>query len=191
MNYQAFKKIKAIENGYKKLLKETYPRLTEDSGIYSFTRVDNDTGIKYAYVGQAKHLLSRIAQHLAGRQSHIDRSLYTRGLGSSGEWKLGWRYTDESALDEEERTSIRKAAEQGFQLYNKNSGGQDKGKSALGDSEGIGGYRKGKAAGEEKLRLKVKEYFDKYLDPVIKGAPNKIKERKLEEFKNFIGESND
>lgn len=191
MNYQAFKKIKAIENGYKKLLKETYPGLKEDSGIYSFTRVDKDTGIKYAYVGQAKHLLSRIAQHLAGRQSHIDRSLYTRGLGMSGEWKLGWRYTDESALDEEERTSIRKAAEQGFQLYNKTSGGQDKGKSALGDSEGIGGYRKGKAAGEEKLRLKVKEYFDKYLDPVIKGAPNKIKERKLEEFKNFIGESND
>lgn len=191
MNYQAFKKIKAIESGYKKLLKETYPGLTEDSGIYSFTRVDNDTGIKYAYVGQAKHLLSRLAQHLAGRQSHIDRSLYTRGWGSSGEWKLGWRYTDESALDEEERTFIRKAAEQGFQLYNKTSGGQDKGKSALGDSEGIGGYRKGKAAGEEKLRLKVKEYFDKYLDPVIKGAPNKIKERKLEEFKNFIGESND
>ena len=187
MNYQAFKKIKAIENGYKKQLKETYPNLTEDSGIYCFTRVDNDTGIKYAYVGQAKHLLSRLAQHLAGRQSHIDRSLLKRGWGESGEWQLGWRYVPEPDVDDAERENIKAAANKSYQLLNRQSGGKNSGRTNLGESEGIGGYRKGKAAGEEKLRLKVKEYFDKYLDPVMKGKPNKLKERKLEEFKTFIG----
>lgn len=80
MNYQAFKKIKAIENGYKRLLKETYPRLTEDSGIYSFTRVDNDTGIKYAYVGQAKHLCRGLRNTLRG-DSRISIGRYILAVG--------------------------------------------------------------------------------------------------------------
>ena len=189
MNYNAFKKIKAVEATYKKQLKGLFPTLTEESGIYAFTRMDEKTGIKHAYVGQAKHLLSRLAQHMAGRQSHIDRSLHNRGLAKNGgQWQLGWSYCAESELDERERAFIQKAAQSGFQLYNKTSGGQGEGKAQLGDSEGIGGYRKGKAAGEAQLRRKIKEYFDKYLTVGVQEPTNKIKERKLEEFKNFIGE---
>lgn len=189
MNYNAFKKIKAIENAYKRKLQAQFPTLTEESGIYIFTRTDEVTGIKYAYVGQAKHLLSRLAQHMAGRQSHIDRSLYNRGLAKDGgQWQLGFSYCAETELDERERENIQKAAQLSFQLYNKTSGGQGEGKAQLGDSEGVGGYRKGKAAGEAQLRRKVKEYFDKYLTVSVKEPTNKIKERKLEEFKNFIGD---
>lgn len=189
MKYTAFKKIKAVEAIYKKQLQRLFPTLTEESGIYVFSRKDEVTGIKHAYVGQAKHLISRLAQHLAGRQSHIDRSLYNRGLAKNGgQWQLGFSYCAESELDARERSLIQKAAQAGFQLYNKTSGGQGEGKAQLGDSEGIGGYRKGKAAGEAQLRRKVKEYFDKYLMVGVQEPTNKIKERKLEEFKNFIGE---
>ena len=49
----------------------------EDSGIYVFTRQEN--GFKYAYVGQAKHILTRLAQHLNGYQ-HIDLSIKNTAL---------------------------------------------------------------------------------------------------------------
>ena len=51
----------AIENNYKKKLLGICPTLNDNSGIYFLTREDSN-GFKYAYIGQAKHILSRLAQ---------------------------------------------------------------------------------------------------------------------------------
>ena len=75
------RKAKAIEAKNKKRLLAIDPYLDEGSGIYFLVRKD-ENGIKYAYIGQAKHLLTRLAQHLSGYQ-HIDLSLKKHGLYSS------------------------------------------------------------------------------------------------------------
>ena len=61
MDYQKFKQAKAIEQKNKKKLLEINPKLDDQSGIYFLIRIDED-GIKYAYIGQAVHLITRLAQ---------------------------------------------------------------------------------------------------------------------------------
>ena len=73
MDYNKFKQAKAIEAKNKKRLLEVNPYLNEGSGIYFLTRTD-ENGFKYAYVGQAVHILTRLAQHMVGYQ-HIDLSI--------------------------------------------------------------------------------------------------------------------
>ena len=54
------------------------------------------------------------------------------------------------------------------------------------------GYYQGVAFGKNRAVQEIKTYFDKYLDFVIKGKPNKIKERKLKEFEELLkGENED
>ena len=50
--------------------------LKDESGIYILTRYD-DNGFKFAYVGQAKKVLTRLAEHPMGYKQHIDFSLRT------------------------------------------------------------------------------------------------------------------
>ena len=195
MNYTAFRKAKAIESANKRVLLDKYPGLTEESGIYIFTRVDLTSGIRYAYVGQAQHLLTRVAQHLSEHKQHIDNSLHKRKLFHARDnpegWVLSWKKCPPDKLNEQEQETIKLCAKNGYQLLNRTTGSQGSEKKAMDGGEGIGGYRKGKAAGEVQLRKRVKEYFDKWLDVSVKPPTNKIKERKLEEFKNFIGDDND
>ena len=73
MSYQDIRKAKAIECKNKMKLLTVNPKLDDNSGIYFLTREDENE-IKYAYVGQAKHILTRLVQHLVGYQ-HIDLSL--------------------------------------------------------------------------------------------------------------------
>ena len=54
MNYR---QVKAIEKKNKERVLALHPSVPETSGIYIFYRREN--GFKYAYVGQAKHILSR------------------------------------------------------------------------------------------------------------------------------------
>ena len=49
--------------------------LKDESGIYILTRYD-DNGFKFAYVGQAKKVLTRLAEHPMGYKQHIDFSLF-------------------------------------------------------------------------------------------------------------------
>ena len=51
----------------------------------------------------------------------------------------------------------------------------------------IKGYRKGVEYGRQKALREVEVLFEKYLDAVVKGKTNKLKERKLQEFKSLIG----
>lgn len=78
MSYQNFRQIKAIEQKNKQRLLEVDPGLDDESGIYFLTRED-EQGFRYAYVGQAVHILTRLAQHLSGYEQHIDRSLKSMG----------------------------------------------------------------------------------------------------------------
>ena len=68
--------------------------------------------------------------------------------------------------------------------YNKTGGGQYDKKGF--EQEQTNGYYKGLKKGRENQLKEIKVYFDKYIDFVIKGKPNKIKERKLKEFEELL-----
>lgn len=189
MNYQ---QIKAIEAKNKQRILSVNPQITENSGIYIFIRIDED-GIKHAYVGQAKHLLTRIAQHLSGYQ-HIDLSIKKHGLYSKQNihgWEIGFVECSEEELDEKEKYYIYDYALSGFQLKNKTAGGQGKGKHGIADNRPAKGYHDGLKQGYENARREVKHLFDLHLNAVIKAnKPNKTQEKALQKFKEFLeGES--
>ena len=145
LNYQKFRQAKAIEQNNKKRLLEINPNLDDRSGIYFLTRED-ESGIKFGYVGQAKHILSRLAQHLVGYQ-HIDLSLKKHGLYSMESnpygWKVDFAHIKESDLDEMEQYYIRQFANAGYQLRNKTSGSQGDGKKQIDEYRPAKGYRDG------------------------------------------------
>lgn len=186
MNY----KEREIEN--KKRIVEKFGQIPENSGIYVFIR--QEQGFKYAYCGQAKHLLTRIAQHLDGYQ-HIDLSIKKHGLFDKESNPHGWavlfKSVPEENLNDAERAYIRAFAAEGYQMRNKTLGGQDEGKDGIAPNKPAKGYRDGVAQGEKNIRKKVAVFFEKYLDATIKGAPNKTKQRKLAEFQEFIKAADD
>lgn len=187
MNYR---QIKAIEQANKKRLIEHFCNIPDTSGIYVLTRKEND--FRYAYIGQAsRSVLTRLSQHLQGYQ-HIDLSLKKHGLYSDKN-KSGWMIEvcmecQKDQLDRMEQIWIREFANRGYQLYNHTTGSQGAGKKVLGDQKERKGYNQGLHKGYEKAIKEVRNYFDKYLDFIIKGKTNKIKERKFEEFKRWVYE---
>jgi hypothetical protein len=184
MNYkQIYAKKKACE----KRITDTFGDIPNTSGIYVFTRTD-EHGIWYAYVGQAKNLLSRIAEHLIGYQ-HIDLSIKKHGLCNVENpygYHLDYEETTKDELDEKEKYYISFFSRSGYQLRNKTIGGQNKGKDGLDDNKPSKGYHDGLEQGRKNAINEIKVLFDKYLDFSIKGEPNKIKERKLNEFKEML-----
>lgn len=182
-----------LENNRKRWLK-VEPLLTEDSGIYILYRTDENK-IKYAYIGQAKHILTRLAQHLTQYQ-HIDLSLKKHGLYKPDNpygWRVATYYCKERELDDLERRYIKLYADNGYQLRNKTSGGQNQGKVGIDENKPNKGYHDGLKQGHKNAIKEVKEYFDKYLDYDIKeprltksGKPVAIKEKKLNEFKELL-----
>lgn len=191
-----YKQKLAIEAKAKHQLKEYDPNITEASGIYIFNRTDAEKGV-CVYIGQAKRLLTRLAEHLTarittkGECSHIDNSLYNRKLKSETNpdgWGIMFYYCDIKELNVKERQEIAKAQEKGIYLYNITGGGQDAGKHDINERKQtrLKRYNNGKQYGYEKARAEVKTYFEKYLDYSIKGKPNKIKEKKLQQFKEWL-----
>ena len=181
-----FKQIKAIEQKNKQRLLKAFPELTEDSGIYVLTREEN--GFKYAYIGQAKHILTRLAQHLKGFQ-HIDLSLKKHGLYSIDNktgWQVRFQQYSEINLDVMEQHWIKYHANIGYQLYNHTTGSQGTGKAVLGDQKERKGYNQGLYNGYEKARKEVAKLFEKNLIYSINGKPNKNKEKALEKFRQFL-----
>lgn len=183
------------ENNRKRWLKAN-PNLNEDSGIYILTRVD-ENGLKFAYIGQAKHILTRLAQHLAGYQ-HIDLSLKKHKLYNDKNpygWKVDYFNCLENELNGYEQEYILKYANLGYQLRNKTSGSQGKGKVGISDEQTTKGYRDGLRQGYKNAIKDVKEYFDKYLMFDYKNTPDKYKKgweikeiykRKYNEFKELL-----
>jgi len=194
-NYR-YRQVKAIQKTNEERLLKVCPNLNNKAGIYFFTREEN--GINYAYVGQAKHLIERLVSHLMG-YSHIDLSIKKRGLFPTKEngWKLTFENCEETELDEKERFYIKEYATNGFQLYNKTTGGQDNEKSGLGENKSGKGYHDGLKQGYKNCLRDIKELFDKYLYAMPKqdlkknGDIKEINLKKLKEFEELMkGEEN-
>lgn len=183
------RKAKAIEATNKKRLLAINPDLDEGSGIYFLTRVD-ENGIKYAYIGQAKHLLTRLAQHLSGYQ-HIDLSLKKHGLHSTDNlfgWKVGFHHFPISKLDDKEKLYIKLYADNGYQLRNKTAGGQGEGKDQIDDYRPAKGYRDGIAQGRKNLARELKNIIDKHLTVSLKEEKknNKVSIKAFEKFNDLL-----
>ena len=189
MKYQNIKQAKAIEYKNKKRLLEVNPNLDDKSGIYFLTRTDED-GIKYAYIGQAKHIHTRLAQHLVGYQ-HIDLSMKKHGLYSAGNpcgWKIGFLHYPESFLDEMEQRYIVQYAMSGYQMRNKTSGSQGEGKRQIDDYRPQKGYRDGLAQGRKNLAKELSHIIDKHLIVSLKPekSNNKVSQKALEKFNGLL-----
>ena len=193
MDYQKFKQAKDIEQKNKKKLLEINPKLDDRSGIYFLTRIDED-GIKFSYIGQARHVISRLAQHLVGYQ-HIDLSLKKHGLYSSENpygWKVDFVHTKESDLDEMEQHYIKQFANAGYQLRNKTSGSQGVGKKQIDEYRPAKGYRDGVQQGKISLARDLKHIIDKHLTVELKPEKqgNKVSMKALEKFNALLDENN-
>lgn len=170
----------------KKLITSLFGAIPETSGIYIFARKEN--GFKYAYVGQAKHLLTRIAEHLQGYQ-HIDKSIKKHGFKTESNpngYTIRWQEFPEDRLNDEEQYYIKLMANSGWQMRNHTTGSQGKGRTDLNGIRPAKGYHDGLKQGEINALRRVKELFDKYLNFEIKGACNKVKQRKKEEFEEML-----
>lgn len=193
MTYKNIAKAKAIEKQNKKFMLSINPSLTDESGIYVLTRIDED-GIKYAYIGQAKHILTRLAQHLTGYQ-HIDLSIKKHGWCSDQNpcgWKVGCLKYPEDELDEKEQYYIKAYAQNGYQLRNKTAGGQGKGKNQIGEYRPQKGYRDGIAQGKRTLARELSHIIDKHLSVSLQPGKehNKVSQKAMDKFNALLDEKN-
>lgn len=164
--------------------------MNEDSGIYFLTRID-ENGFKYAYIGQAIHLITRLSQHLVGYQ-HIDLSLKKHGLYDAETnqygWKIGFMLYKDTELDSAEQHWIKKYADGGYQLRNKTSGSQGEGKSQIAEYKAAKGYRDGLEQGRRNLAKELSHIAEKHLTIEIRADKrgNKISERQYEKFMELM-----
>lgn len=191
MNYQSIRQAKAIEQNNKKRLLEVNPKLDEESGIYFLTRID-ENGFKYAYIGQAVHILTRLSQHLVGYQ-HIDLSLKKHGLYANNNpcgWKIGFLHFPKSELDKQEQHYIKAYADYGYQLRNKTSGSQGEGKAQIDDYKPSKGYRDGIQQGRKNLARELSNIAKKHLKIELREdkANNKVSQKQYEKFMDLIRE---
>lgn len=183
-----WKQVKAIESVNKKKFLAINNKLNDNSGIYILTRID-ENGFKYAYIGQAKHILTRLAQHMVGYQ-HIDLSLKNHRLYSD-ENEYGWNVIhynfSEEELNDKEQYYIKEYADNGFQLRNKTSGSQGKGKAKINEFKPSKGYQDGLKQGYKNASKEIANLFDKHLDYLKKSdKPNKNQDKAIEKLEQFL-----
>ena len=181
-----YKQLFAIQSKLEKQLKLACPEIDNKSGIYFLTRQDDDGS--YFYIGKGVNLIRRMCSHLQGYQQRIDISLKKRGFYSKENilgWELNVLHFRPEELNEKEQFFIKKYLDAGWISYNVESGGTT-GKEIIGERKPAKTYTDGIKQGQKKTREEVKTYFSKYLDFAIKPPANKIKERKAEEFKNWL-----
>jgi hypothetical protein len=187
IDYGNYKQRLAIEAKNKKRWLAVNPNLTDHSGIYFLTREED--GFKYAYIGQAKHILTRLAQHLVGFQ-RVDLSLKAHGLYSEDNptgWKVGSKDYPITELDEMEQYYIKQYANAGYQLRNLTSGSQGTGKAKIDEYKPAKGYRDGIKQGYKNASRDISHLFDLHLDYKPKSdKPNKNQEKAMEKFKDFL-----
>jgi hypothetical protein len=181
----------AIEQKNRKKLLQVNPNLDDNSGIYFLTRVD-ENGFRYAYIGQAVHILQRLAGHLVGYQ-HIDLSLKKHGLYADDNhhgWKIGFLNFPISELDKQEQHYIKAYADYGYQLRNKTSGSQGEGKAQIDEYRPQKGYRDGIKQGRKNLARELSSIADKHLTISVRADKqgNKVSEKQFEKFKKLLKE---
>ena len=193
-NYQNISKAKAIEKSNKQRLLNINPKLDDESGIYFLTRTDEDN-ISYFYIGQAVHILTRLAQHLVGYQ-HIDLSIKKRGLYSADNpygWRVNYMHYPKSELDKWEQYWILEYTKRGYQCrYNKTGGGQGEGKEKINEFRPAKGYRDGIKQGKISLARELSSIAEKHLKIEIREDKknNKVSQKQFEKFKELMNEDN-
>ena len=185
MPKQNYRQIYAIKKKNEQRILSVCPDCPNTSGIYFLLREEN--GFKYAYIGQAKHLLDRLASHLSGYQ-HIDLSIKKHGFLSEENptgYKVHCLQFPENQLDEKEQYFIKKYANAGWQMRNETTGSQGKGKKALGDAKTPKGYYDGKLQGEKQLAKQLKHIIDTHLVITLKKE-TKTSQKALEKFYSLL-----
>lgn len=182
-------KAKAIEKKNRERILTVNPHVDEKSGIYFLTRTDKD-GFRYAYIGQAVNLLSRLAGHLKGYQ-HIDLSIKSHGLYSTDNiygWKIGFLHYPVDKLDKWEQYWIKCYADKGYQLRNKTSGSQGEGKKQIADYKPPKGYRDGIQQGRVNLARELANIADKHLVISLKPEKqnNSVSQKQFAKFMNLL-----
>lgn len=197
MNYQNIARAKAIEQENKKRLLKLNPKLNDKSGIYFLLRED-ENGFKFAYVGQAKSVLQRLASHLVGYEQHIDLSLRKHKLYSEDNpygWRVEFINFPESQLDEKEKYYIKLYADNGYQLRNVSIGGQggNRDSGSIGERKAPKGYLQGIQQGRKNLARELSNIAEKHLKIEIRAdkANNKVSQKQYEKFMDLlkVGES--
>lgn len=188
-NWKNIAKAKAIEKNNRERILAVNPHVDEKSGIYFLTRKDED-GFRYAYIGQAVNLLSRLAGHLKGYQ-HIDLSIKSHGLYSTDNiygWKIGFMHYPAEELDKWEQYWIKKYADGGYQLRNKTSGSQGEGKKQIADYKPPKGYRDGIQQGRMNLARELANIADKHLVISLKPEKqnNSVSQRQFVRFMELL-----
>lgn len=197
MNYQNIARAKAIEQENRKRLLKLNPKLNDRSGIYFLLRED-ENGFKFAYVGQAKSVLQRLASHLVGYEQHIDLSLRKHKLYSEDNpygWRVEFLNFPESQLDEKEKYYIKLYADNGYQLRNVSIGGQggNRDSGSIGDRKAPKGYLQGIQQGRKNLARELSNIAEKHLKIELREdkANNKVSQKQYEKFMDLlkVGES--
>jgi hypothetical protein len=198
LSYQNIARVKAIEQENKKRLLKLNPKLNDKSGIYFLLRED-ENGFKFAYIGQAKSVLQRLASHLVGYEQHIDLSLRKHKLYSEDNpygWRVEFLNFPESQLDEKEKYYIKLYADNGYQLRNVSIGGQggNRDSGSIGERKAPKGYLQGIQQGRKNLAKELFNIAEKHLKIEIRAdkANNKVSQKQYEKFKELLkeGESN-
>ncbi len=134
------------------------------SGIYIWERYNED-GVYCWYIGKAKNLLHRTAQHIMDGQSHLDKSIKKHGLFDREKNPKGWSVLvvticNELELDKLEQRCITdtiRLSPHG-KMYNIESGGTT-GKTIIGEKKQRRDV-KWKAEAKNKVLADYREYFD-------------------------------
>ena len=197
MDYKKLRQAKAIESENRKRLLKINPKLNDRSGIYFLLRED-ENGFKFAYVGQAKSVLQRLASHLVGYEQHIDLSLKRHKLYDKEKNPYGWRVEflnfPESQLDEKEKYYIKLYADNGYQLRNVSIGGQggNRDSGSIGERKAPKGYLQGIQQGRKNLARELSNIAEKHLKIELREdkANNKVSQKQYEKFKELLQEGN-
>ncbi len=185
-----YRQVFAVEKKNKDRLLKVNPKLNDKSGIYFLLRED-ENGFKYAYIGQAVHVISRLASHLSGYQQHIDLSIRSHGLYDAEKNPYGWRVEfmnlPASPLDEAEKKYIRLYADKGYQLRNVSLGGQGENRASgsIGERKAPKGYMQGIQQGKKNLARELSNIAEKHLKIEIRDDKkhNKLSQKQYEKFK--------
>lgn len=191
MANRSYKQRYAIDQENRKRIKKLNPDIGNQSGIYFFTRTDED-GVNHAYIGQAStSLLNRCAQHLSGYQ-YIDLSLKSHGLYDAQKnpygYKLGFTLYPVEELDKWEEYWILQYAKAGYQLKNRTGGKQGKGKKQINEYRPQKGYRDGIKQGRKNLAKELLHIIEKHLIVAIKPekAHNKVSQDQFAKFWDLL-----
>ena len=191
--YQNIARAKAIENENKKKLLKLNPELNDESGIYFFLRED-ENGFRFAYIGQAVKILTRLASHMTGYEQHIDLSLRKHKLYDEHNNPYGWRVEflnfPESELDEREKHFIKLYADTGYQLRNVSLGGQGENRASgsIGERKAPKGYMQGIQQGKKVLARELSHIAEKHLKIEIREdkAGNKVSQKQYQKFMELL-----